>query len=284
MSHPKVTTCFGNDMTTCKNCNNLFEGNYCSSCGQKNYSDSDKHFSSILKETFHYFTHFEGSIFTTLKAIYAHPAKLSLDYCNGVRKKYFKPVSFYLLIVAIYLILPIAKGLNVPLQIQEKTYTGEWIKKQVIQKMSEKNISIEQFTEQYSHTSAKVSKILLLIFIPYSTLLLYFLFHKQKRLVYDLTIFSTEINIFFITTFFLLFPLLLLGLTSIFAHLFISEVSFSIISDTIFILYSSIFFWRAFQNSWWLSLLKSLIFNFLYVIFYLTVYRFLLFEISYILI
>jgi hypothetical protein len=271
-------------MTICKNCNNQFDGKYCSYCGQKNYTDSDKHFSSIFKETFHYFTHFEGTIFTTLKAIYTHPAKLSLDYCNGVRKKYFKPVSFYFLIVALYLFLPIAKGLNVPLQIQETTYTGEWIRTQVSHKIAEKNISSEQFTEQYTHTSTKVSKLLLFLFIPFSTILIYFLFYRQKRLAFDLIIFSTEINIFFITTFFLLFPLLILGLTRIFTHLFISEELVSIISDTFFVLYLYIFFRRIFQNSWWLCFFKSLIFNSFYILFFLTVYRFLLFEITYILI
>jgi hypothetical protein len=199
-------------MTTCKNCNKKFNGKYCNNCGQKHYSDSDKHISSIFKETFHYFTHFEGTLFSTLKVIYFHSGKLSVDYCNGIRKKYFHPVSFYFLIVALYLVFPVAEGLNVPLQFQEKTYMGELKREQVLSKMQDETITREQFTEKYVHASTKVSKILLFLFIPFSTILISFLYYNQKRLIFDLIIFSTEINIFFITTFFLLFPLLVMGI------------------------------------------------------------------------
>ncbi len=268
-------------MTRCKNCNKQFNGKYCNNCGQKKYSDADKDFLSIFKEIFHFLTHFEGTFFTTLKAIYLHPAKLSCDYCEGIRKKYFKPVSFYFLIVALYLLFPIFQGLNTSLQFQKKMFAGELISKQIEHKIRTKNITEDQFSEKYTHYSEKVSKILLFLFIPFSGFLIYFLFYKQKKLAFDLTIYSTEINIFFITTFFLFFPVLFLLFHKVFTHILPSEKLTVIIVEVAFILYLSIFFRRIFQNKWGLIFFKSMVFAFLHMVFLLTIYRFLLFEISY---
>jgi hypothetical protein len=269
-------------MTTCKNCNNQFEGLYCNNCGQKNYSDSDKSISSIFKESFHYFTHLEGNFFVTLKTIFIYPGQLSLDYCNGLRKKYFKPISLYLLIIALYLILPLAKGLNPTMHNPDKEIYAGLIKKQIEKKITEKKFTADMFSEKYAHSSTKVSKILLLIFIPFSALLLYLLYYKQKKLAFDLIIFSTEINVFFIITFFFLFPVLLQPIkTLLTSH---PEKLPSLILDILFIIYLIIFFKRTFKNSWVKGLLKALIFNISFIIFFTFIYKLLLFEITYLLI
>src|SRR4051812_13168732 len=79
---------------TCKNCSNQFTGNYCNNCGEKVYTAHDKSILHFLEEGMHFITHFDGSFFSTLKAIFTTPGKLSTDYTNGIRKRYFKPLSF----------------------------------------------------------------------------------------------------------------------------------------------------------------------------------------------
>ena len=86
----------------CKNCESILNGKFCSNCGQKIYSERDKSLSNISEEVLHFMTHFEGKLFNTLKVIYLYPGKLSLDYSSGIRQKYYKPISLYLLIVILY--------------------------------------------------------------------------------------------------------------------------------------------------------------------------------------
>ena len=56
-----------------------------------------------------------GTFFNTLKKIFTKPGQLSVDYCNGKRKTYFKPLSLFLLLVVVYLLFPVFEGLNMKL-------------------------------------------------------------------------------------------------------------------------------------------------------------------------
>src|SRR4029078_451394 len=100
---------------TCKNCGNHFNGNYCNNCGEKVYTEHDRTAFHFLEEGFHFLTHFEGTFFTTIKTIFAKPGQVSVDYANGIRKKYFKLLSLFLLLVVLYLLFPVFEGLNMKL-------------------------------------------------------------------------------------------------------------------------------------------------------------------------
>ena len=95
---------------TCQNCGNTFVGKYCNSCGQQYLGHDDKSFLHLIEEVLHFITHFEGSFWLTLKTLLIHPGVLSKEYCAGKRKKYFRPLSFFMLIVVFYLVFPILQG------------------------------------------------------------------------------------------------------------------------------------------------------------------------------
>ena len=69
----------------------------------------------LVEEGFHFVTHVEVSYFMTLKIIYRYPGKFSLNYYDGTRKKYFKPVSLFMLLVVLYVLFPKFSGLNMKL-------------------------------------------------------------------------------------------------------------------------------------------------------------------------
>src|SRR5687768_6645997 len=100
---------------SCKNCGNHFSGKFCNNCGEKVITGHDKSVLHLVDEGFHFLTHFEGKFFTTLRTMFSKPGLLSLDYCNGIRKRYYKPVSFFLLLVILYLLFPMFQGLNMTL-------------------------------------------------------------------------------------------------------------------------------------------------------------------------
>lgn len=87
----------------CKNCRNPFQGNYCPECGQKG---------SVQKITFgDTLTDFIDTIFSvdaplvrTLKMLFSHPGEMLREFLSGKRKRYYKPVAFFLLMTVIYLL------------------------------------------------------------------------------------------------------------------------------------------------------------------------------------
>lgn len=91
-------------MITCLNCGKLFEGNFCPDCGQK--AEVERLTPAVLlKEALHFFFHFEkGFLFTAWNFI-VRPGKASIDFLNGKRKQFQKPVSYILILTGLYILL-----------------------------------------------------------------------------------------------------------------------------------------------------------------------------------
>jgi Protein of unknown function (DUF3667) len=253
-----------------------FEGKFCNNCGQKGYTDKDKSVKHIFEEVFHFMTHFEGAIFTTLKTLFKNPGKLTIDYCNGARKKYYKPISFYLLLVIIYLIFPIAKGLNVAMTTHQGNDTRA---KKIEQYQKNHNLSEKEMTVKFENKSAQISKILLFLFIPASALIVFILFFYKKPYVFDLAILSTEINIMYLLISFLICPLLFLLAYKTFG-LQISEFTFTLIPSLIFAFICSLIFRKIFGEKWTITIVKSIVFSALQLLFMAEVYRFCVFHVT----
>ena len=86
----------------CNNCNGEFIGNYCSNCGEKMFNKKDLSLKHFAEESFEGFVHFDNKFFRTLKTLLISPGQLSLDYINGKRVRYMKPVQSFLIINLIF--------------------------------------------------------------------------------------------------------------------------------------------------------------------------------------
>ncbi|RYD83255.1 MAG: DUF3667 domain-containing protein, partial [Sphingobacteriales bacterium] len=177
----------------CKNCGNNFKGKFCNNCGEKVYGANDKKIAHLFEEAFHFLTHFEGKFFTTFKTILLKPGKLSLDYCYGIRKKYFKPLSFFLLLVVIYLIFPLLDGLNSKLffHLKNDTY-GAFAQQKVDAIISAKGITFESLSDSYHQKSKTTSKILLFTIMPFMALVSWLVAFKKRKYYFDHFIFAIE--------------------------------------------------------------------------------------------
>lgn len=260
------------EATTCKNCGNIFSGKYCNLCGEKIYNEHDKKISHILEESVHFLTHFEGSFFTTLKTFFKSPGKLSLDYCSGIRKKYFKPIPFFLMLVALYFLFPRFEGLNMRANIYaNKKSSFAWISDPVFKwKMKKENREYAEIADQYDKKSPKLSKILLLLFIPLSASVLMLLFINKRRLAFDHFVLASELVSFVILSQFLLLPLV-----SWVVERTAPEYSYvfqdgSWVWWTMFFLFSvftAVAFRHFYREKRWLSGIKALLFLILFTTF-----------------
>jgi hypothetical protein len=199
---------------TCKNCGNHFTGNYCNACGEKVYGPKDKSLWHLLEEAFHFISHFEGKLLLTLKTMFTHPGKYAADYCDGIRKKYFKPVSFFLLIVVLFLFVPSGNGLNMNISDHMQSWYGSRARNTVLHYMASHQIDSHALAVRYAASSEKVSKLLLFLLIPVMAGFAAIFTIRRKRPFFDHLIFSIETSGFFILWSFLIVRLLvwLLGL------------------------------------------------------------------------
>ncbi len=95
----------------CRNCQTSFEGNFCPNCGQKPNSGR-----IVLKETArdileHYFD-FDTPLFRTIKGMITNPGRVVREYIFGKRKSYSHPLRYYILTLALYLIIKSLTGFD----------------------------------------------------------------------------------------------------------------------------------------------------------------------------
>ena len=89
--------------TTCLNCGAEIQHQFCPYCGQK--KDVEKiNWHSFIHEIGHFFTHIEKGFFNTSFQLLIRPGRVIKEYLNVKRKKYHKPVSFFLIWAAIRLV------------------------------------------------------------------------------------------------------------------------------------------------------------------------------------
>ena len=206
----------------CKNCGEYFTGKYCNYCGERVYTLKDKSIKYIVEEAFHFLTHFEGNFFVTIKTIFTKPGKYSFNYCDGKRKRYFKPVSLFFVCIVLYLIFPKFQGLNMRLETYvSPEYSYAWYGRPMVQnKMKKIHATFEQVAKAYNEHSAVFSKLFLLILLPLTALVLMVLFYRSKKLYFDHFILATEFNVFMIGFGFLLFPFVVFIIQSISYYIF----------------------------------------------------------------
>jgi hypothetical protein len=82
-------------MPVCKNCESSLDGEYCSTCGQRNVDLEQPVWSlvgSVLRETFEV----DGRAASTVKSLFRHPGLLTAEFLAGRRVAYSPPLRLYL--------------------------------------------------------------------------------------------------------------------------------------------------------------------------------------------
>lgn len=84
----------------CKGCGTQLNGKYCAECGQSAHTKRIT-LGGLVHEVFHFFTHLEKGFGFTLKQLVVAPGTMQRTYIEGVRGKYQKPISMFLLCATI---------------------------------------------------------------------------------------------------------------------------------------------------------------------------------------
>ncbi|MFN8334913.1 MAG: DUF3667 domain-containing protein [Cyclobacteriaceae bacterium] len=241
-------------MTTCKNCANSFEGNYCPNCSQKadTHRFSVKHFAH---EVFHAFTHADKGIFFLAKELFVRPGKVAREFNEGKRKKYFNPITYLLLVMALQIYLTKKTDIN--------TYYVNQIES--AQKADTKignDASYQKLTvvmNALQENLVEHGKLINCLFIPIMAFLIWMMFRKSE---------FNYAEVLVLTVMYIAHILLLYVLVCIIPFvLYHNSVSFTM---NLYILlsigYIVVALKQFYQQGWWKTILKSLVIQVLYYI------------------
>ena len=156
--------------TSCKNCNHIFEGNFCNHCGQS-ADTHDINFHGILHEIQHSILHIDKGILFTTKELFTRPGHAIREYLYGKRIKHFKPFAYILLLSTIYALLTKISHKN--------TFVGQFLSG-MTEGFSDNNENqpslflelLSWLKNHYAHTT--------LLFLPIISLASYLSFYKSK--------------------------------------------------------------------------------------------------------
>lgn len=86
---------------SCKNCNQIYTGNYCSNCGQT----AETHrlnFHFLRQEIQRGLLHFDQGILYSGKQLFTRPGHAIREFIEGKRVKHFKPISLVIVLASLY--------------------------------------------------------------------------------------------------------------------------------------------------------------------------------------
>ncbi|MEO1655510.1 MAG: DUF3667 domain-containing protein, partial [Bacteroidota bacterium] len=88
----------------CYNCGTMVRGHFCQHCGQSASVER-----ITFRETFQQFLSgsfsMEGPFWRTIKGLVLNPGQVYREFMQGKRKTYYKPVAFFLMGTALYIII-----------------------------------------------------------------------------------------------------------------------------------------------------------------------------------
>lgn len=91
-------------MTTCKNCGNLFDGNFCNQCGQSAKTKRIDH-DFLFEDIEHGLLHYDKGIGYSLKKLFEKPGYVICEYIAGKRVNHFRPISMVIIMATIYALI-----------------------------------------------------------------------------------------------------------------------------------------------------------------------------------
>ena len=175
----------------CQNCGNYLNGTYCSNCGEKQFDKHEltvKHFFGEILESFF---HFDNRFFKSLKLLLTKPGQLSLNFVEGRRVYFMKPLQLFLVLNICLFFIP-GNPFSLPLYNYTTygTFTKYGTKKIIADKIDKSSISLKEYTLQFDEKIKAESKEFIFCYIPFYAFILSLLFILSRRTIAEHLVFA----------------------------------------------------------------------------------------------
>ena len=267
----------------CKDCSMILQGTYCHNCGQKDIEILS--LKVIMSDFLSSLFSIDSKLFITLKNLLFKPGFLTKEYWDGKRSRYISPIRIYIVLsFIIFAALPLSLsflsdgngflfeasendqlpdgyegiGIFVPL-IKELEESGDLgiasLLRDGIKETQKRKITMEQIFFSAIPTS-------MFVLMPVFAVILYLILFRNKKLTYVhhmITVLHLHSTSFIILLMFLFFEYV--GLNDIY-HNVLLFYFWPILTFT----FLSFFLKNIYNNSWILTVIKSVILSSIYLI------------------
>jgi len=151
----------------CKNCDHIFEGNFCSHCGQ-NSSVKRISLSNFLSEFSESVFQINRGFFFTIRELSVRPGYSLKEYLSGKRQQHYKPLAYVLIMSTFYFLISQCMS--------QDTMLGDMITS-FVQGFNDQNTGIQLPIQTWLIKNYAYSTLLLL---PIFSLASFLSFRKQK--------------------------------------------------------------------------------------------------------
>ena len=179
----------------CKSCGNDHLENFCPACGEKKFDTHQLSFKHFLEETFEGLIHFDNKFLHTVKTLITKPGQLSIDYTEGRRVKYMKPVQFFLVVNLLFFFLIIGNNMySLPLYnyVSFKPFTDYNTVQIVKEKLNKTKLSAAEYGQVFNEKIKADSKEFILVFVPFYGLIFALFFFWKKKYFVEHLVFATH--------------------------------------------------------------------------------------------
>jgi ubiquitin len=179
----------------CKSCGNDHPESFCPACGEKKFDTHQLSFKHFLEETFEGLIHFDNKFLHTIKRLITKPGQLSIDYTEGRRVKYMKPVQFFLVVNLLFFFLIIGNNIySLPLYnyVSFKPFTDYNTVQIVKEKLNKTKLSVAEYGQVFNEKIKADSKEFILVFVPFYGLIFALLFFWKKKYFVEHLVFATH--------------------------------------------------------------------------------------------
>ena len=178
----------------CPNCHRPLDARFCPDCGERRASDrhySLAHFGEEIAETF---THADGTLWRTFKALVLRPGELTAAYMRGERMRFMKPLSLFLVISVVYFVVSSAAGartFDTPLRVHmRRSNHGVIATRMVNERLTKRKISLDSYETPFNKASTAHAKSLVIVMVPVFALVVMLLEIRRHRFALQHLIFS----------------------------------------------------------------------------------------------
>lgn len=146
---------------TCLNCGQIVITNFCENCGQRASTKRFTIHQLISNDFLVAFFSLEKGFFHTLKSLFTRPGHFVREYVEGKRVSYFHFLTFLLLVLGVYIFLDEFSSIKLSQLITSPDTDTSLL-------------------ESYEVINKEYPRLLILILLPFTSLITYFWFKKAK--------------------------------------------------------------------------------------------------------